>query len=50
MTLSVKIFTGTLEEIAVRSFGRLAVFLNPKVPDAAEARRMSEVKANSLSE
>ena len=50
--LEEKIFMGTLETIATRSFDwfSIAVFLNPKVPDAAEARRMAEVKANSLSE
>lgn len=52
MTLPVKIFTGTLEETAVRSFNWLSmvVFLNLKVPVAADARRLSKVKANSVSE
>jgi hypothetical protein len=52
MTLLEKIFTDTLEAIAARSFDWLsiAVFQNPKVPDAADARRMAEVKGTSLSE
>ena len=50
--LEEKIFTGRLEPIATRSFDwfSIAVFLNPKVPVAADARRMSKVKANSVSE
>lgn len=52
MTLLEKIFTDTLEAIAFRSFDwiSIAVFQNPKVPDAADARRMAEVKGTSLSE
>lgn len=39
--LEEKVFTGTLEEIAARSFDWLsiAVFLNPKVPDASSHLR-----------
>ena len=52
MTLLEKIFTDTLEAIAFRSFDwiSIAVFQNPKVPDAVDTRRMTGVKGTSLSE